>query len=50
MITEYKLVGDSWTSDLEKRVNVLIAEGWQPFGNIMVNGPIFYQAMVKTGA
>lgn len=48
MITEYVIVSYSWASELQERVNVLIAAGWQPFGNLMVNETVFYQAMIKT--
>ena len=45
-IIAYRLVGGCLIQDLEKAVNNLIREGWQPFGTIDGNG-IWAQPMVK---
>jgi hypothetical protein len=52
---EYKVIsGNGWTTDsavkeLEKKVNDLIKEGWEPLGGVMVvalNDNV-YQALIK---
>ncbi|MCE5212018.1 MAG: DUF1737 domain-containing protein [Deltaproteobacteria bacterium] len=52
---EYKVVaGNGWTPDsavkeLEKKVNALIQEGWEPIGGIVVASfnENAYQALIK---
>ncbi len=52
---EYKVVaGNGWTPDsaikeLEKKVNEMIKEGWEPTGGVLVIAfnDFVYQAMVK---
>jgi hypothetical protein len=57
-IMEYKVISSSaWTTDtaikvLEKKVNDLIKEGWEPIGGVMVvafNDSV-YQTLIKRDA
>lgn len=46
-ITAYRVVSNSWSSELSKTVNEMIAEGWQPYGSLTVMDNVFHQTMVK---
>jgi hypothetical protein len=50
-ITKYKVVEHESPSDLVKEIEKLISDGYQPYGNLIVdetNGKVWYtQAMVK---
>lgn len=47
-ITDYIIVHGSTTLDLARKVREKIAEGYQPFGNMVYAGTsIYHQPMVK---
>ena len=54
-IVEYQVVSKHDRYKFADAVNELISDGWQPFGNIQVSGPVhdgdvaplYTQAMVK---
>lgn len=45
---EYKIVLGATIDDLEKNVNELMAEGYLPCGNLIINKDYFIQPMIKT--
>lgn len=47
-ISKYRIIVNHLKSGIEKDINALIKEGWQPFGNPTINGSQIYQAMVKS--
>lgn len=44
---EYTLVTAAYWEQLEKQVNVKIAEGWLPCGGIAVTNAVIAQAMTR---
>ncbi len=47
-VDEYMVIDNTTLSDLEKQVNNLICEGWEPTGGISVcKDDVYYQAMIK---
>ena len=52
-ITEYKIIEDDFKKNVEELVNQAIADGWQPYGNLVVyilpsnNSCWYVQAMTK---
>jgi len=44
---EYKIVKEITTYSLEKKVNELLDEGWEPTGGILIHDDYYYQALVK---
>lgn len=51
IIADYKVVSEDYLPTLEKEVNKLISEGWEPIGGISVSildeGCWWNQAMIK---
>jgi hypothetical protein len=47
-IIEYKTVEGGTPGKLDEQIKVLIAEGYQPYGNPYVIGRQICQAMIKT--
>lgn len=48
MITEYTIVIGDFDKSLTTKVNELIKQGWQPYGNPYFGQCCSHQAMVKT--
>lgn len=49
-IVDYKVISDCSTAVLEEQVKKYIADGWQPYGNLVVSGVSTYnkyREMVK---
>jgi hypothetical protein len=52
-IADYKIIEQYFKENLEKEVNEAIADGWQPYGNLIAcliqsnNCMIYVQAMIK---
>lgn len=46
-IVEYEILHGSIKRILVDRVNEMLAKGWEPFGNLVVDSDVIIQAMVK---
>jgi len=44
---EYKIVSSTDASELERMVNELFDEGWEPYGSLVVNGGSLVQPMIR---
>lgn len=45
---EYTIVYGETMDELTKKVSVLIKEGWEPQGGLVIEMGVMYQALVKT--
>ncbi|MEC5171633.1 DUF1737 domain-containing protein [Chryseobacterium nepalense] len=44
---EYKIVKEITSYSLEQKVNVLLNEGWEPTGGILIYDDYYFQALVR---
>lgn len=48
MIKQYQVVASAHWANLAQQVNLAIEDGWQPYGNLMINlAGVYIQPVVK---
>ncbi len=45
-IIEYKVVSEQELKLVEKRVNEMLSQGWEPWGDLSVVAPVFDEAVL----
>ena len=45
-MVEYKVVSEQVVDKLEKSVNEMMAQGWEPWGDLNVVAPVFDEAVL----